>query len=303
MSGNRIPVVTIFLLVFTCSGIAADNIIHRQKSLYRNIVVQESNNQRCLIFAVRKGDKNQTCMDLNDSKRIVFPYVRMIFAGLLVNPEPRSMLIIGLGGGTIPTALAELFPEVPMDVVEIDPAVVEVARQFFDYKERTGVTVHVLDARIYIKRAGLLQKKYDMVILDAFTGDYIPEHLMTKEFLQETRTLLTESGVLVANTFSTSDLYDHESVTYAAVFEELINFKMPGTLNRVIITSRDSLPSRRVLRDRAKQLASRLDTYSIPITNYIPYLSKRKDWRKNARPLTDQFSPANLLQGRKALPD
>ena len=303
MSGNRIPVVTLFLLAFTCSSFAEDKIIHRQKSLYRNIVVQESINQRCLIFAVRKGDKNQTCMDLNDPRRIVFPYVRMTFSGLLVNPEPRSILILGLGGGTIPTVLAELFPEVPMDVVEIDPAVVEVARQFFDYKERTGVTVHVQDARIYIKRAGLLQKQYDMVILDAFTGDYIPEHLMTMEFLQETRTLLTESGVLVANTFSTSDLYDHESVTYAAVFEELINFKMPGTLNRVIITSRGSLPSRRVLRDRAKQLASRLDTYSIPITNYIPYLSKRKDWRKNARPLTDQFSPANLLQGRQTLPD
>ena len=299
MSCNRIPVVTLLLLAFSCSAFSEDKIIHRQKSLYRNIVVQESGNQRCLIFAVKIGDRNQTCMDMNAPKKIVFPYVRMTFAGLLVNPEPRSILVIGLGGGTIPTVLAELFSEVPMDVVEIDPAVVEVARQFFDYKERTGVTVHVQDARIYIKRAVLLQKQYDMIILDAFTGDYIPEHLMTMEFLQETRTLLTESGVLVANTFSTSDLYDHESVTYDAVFEEFINFKMPGSMNRVIITARNSLPSRRVLRDRAKQIASRLDTYSIPITNYIPYLSKRKDWRKNSRPLTDQFSPANLLQGKQ----
>lgn len=299
MSCNQIPVVTLILLAFSCSVFSADKIIHRQKSLYRNIVVQESGGQRCLIFAVRKGDRNQTCMDMDEPEKIVFPYVRMTFAGLLVNPEPRSILVIGLGGGTIPTVLAELFSEVPMDVVEIDPAVVEVARQFFDYKERTGVTVHVQDARIYIKRAGLLQKQYDMIILDAFTGDYIPEHLMTMEFLQETRTLLTESGVLVANTFSTSDLYDHESVTYEAVFEEFINFKMPGSMNRVIITARNSLPSRRVLRDRAKQIAGRLDIYSIPIANYIPYLSKRKDWRKNIRPLTDQFSPANLLQGRQ----
>ena len=57
--------------------------IHREKSLYRNIVVKEADGRRCLLFSVQRGDRNQTCMDLQDPKRLVFPYVRMSFGGLL----------------------------------------------------------------------------------------------------------------------------------------------------------------------------------------------------------------------------
>jgi spermidine synthase len=277
---------------------AADNVIHKQKSLYRNIVVKESANRRCLVFAVKKGDRNQTCMDLKNPKRVVFPYARMTFAGLLVNSAPESILVIGLGGGTIPTVLAELYPDTTIDVVEIDPAVIDVARTYFNYQENAGSTVYAQDARVYIKRAGLRHKQYDMVILDAFTGDYIPEHLMTMEFLQETDALLTPSGVLVANTFSTSLLYDHESVTYAAVFGEFINFKMPITGNRVVIASKQPLPSRREMFDRSKLLTARLENYGIHLAGFLPHLTTTKDWQTDVRPLTDQFSPANLLRGR-----
>ena len=90
--------------------------IHREKSLYRNILVTQSNNRRCLVFSVKKGDRNQTCTDLRDPKLLVFAYVRMVFAGLLVHPHPRKILVIGLGGGSIPTALSELFPDAGIDI-------------------------------------------------------------------------------------------------------------------------------------------------------------------------------------------
>ena len=62
------------------------------------------------------------------------------------------------------------------------------------------------------------QQRYDLIMLDAFDHEYIPEHLLTQEFLQEVKSLLAPGGVLAANTFSSSRLYDHESTTYAAVF-------------------------------------------------------------------------------------
>ena len=254
----------------TFSGLGCTEVIHKEKSLYRNIVVSESGNRRCLVFAVRKGDKNQTCMDLRNPRKVIFPYARMTFAGLLVNPDPGAILVIGLGGGTIPTVLAELYPDAKIDVVEIDPAVVAVARKYFDYHESDRSKVHVVDARVYIKRAGLKGVKYDLVILDAFTGDYIPEHLMTVEFIEETALLLSESGVLVANTFSTSALYHHESVTYSAVFSEFINFKMPNTRNRVIIATKVPLPSRKTMLDRSKQLTARLETTRSTLAGLSP---------------------------------
>tara|TARA_E500000331_G_scaffold348669_2_gene390624 strand:- start:2113 stop:3006 length:894 start_codon:yes stop_codon:yes gene_type:complete len=281
------------LIIFSTTWAA---VIHEEKSLYRNIEVKESVNRRCLVFAIKKGDRNQTCMDLTDPQKVVFPYARMTFAGLLLNPQPSSILVIGLGGGTIPTVLATLYPDSQIDVVEIDLAVVDVARKYFAYSESERSRVYVQDARVFIKRAGLRGVTYDLVILDAFTGDYIPEHLMTAEFIEETARLLSPNGVLVANTFSTSALYDHESVTYNKVFPEFINFKMPNTGNRVIIATIKPLPSHRTMQERAMKLTDILTTYSIDIRSFLPYLKRTKDWRQDVRPLTDQYSPANLLR-------
>lgn len=271
--------------------------IHREKSLYGNILVREQNSRRCLVFAVKRGDRNQTCMDLRDPRRLVFPYVRMTLAGLLVKPSPSRILMIGLGGGSIPIALSELFPEAQIDIVEIDEAVVRVAREYFNFAETERMKVVVADGRVFVKRALLQQRQYDFVILDAFTGDYIPEHLMTMEFLEEIKSLLPADGVLVANTFSTSALYDHESETYKAVFGEFINFKMPITGNRVVIASLAGLPADAVLRQRAGEFAPRLAPYDVEIENFPDYMYRGQDWDHHKRPLTDQYSPANLLRG------
>jgi spermidine synthase len=270
--------------------------IHKEKSLYRNIVVKEVSGRRCLVFTVKRGDRNQTCMDLKDPKKLVFPYVRMTLGGLLINPEPESVLVIGLGGGSIPMALNEMYPRATIDAVEIDEAVVRVAKQYFNFAENDKLKVHVVDARVFTKRAGLQGKKYDLIILDAFTGDYIPEHLMTKEYLEETRALLADPGVLVANTFSTSDLYDHESVTYSEVFGAFFNFKMPNTGNRVIIASSQPLASDFVLRSRAKRLSAKLRSYGVDVEVFPQFMRRGIDWDTEKRSLTDQYSPANLLR-------
>jgi|TARA_B100001971_G_C18254114_1_gene580589 spermidine synthase len=278
------------------SQVQAERIIHKEKSLYRNIVVRESSNRRCLVFAVKRGDRNQTCISLNDPDRVVFPYARMTFSGLLLQPKPDSILVIGLGGGTMPTVLSRLYPKATIHVAEIDEAVVRVATKYFNFSESENVRVFVQDARVYIKRAGLKKITYDLIILDAFTGDYIPEHLMTVEFLQETKAIMSDQGVLVANTFSTSRLYDHESVTYESAFGTFFNFKMPVTGNRVIITNGGQLPETKLMQDRANKLAGKLRKYAIKIDNFPRHMKRTKDWNKKARPLTDQFSPANLLR-------
>ncbi|MFP6809103.1 MAG: fused MFS/spermidine synthase [Pseudomonadales bacterium] len=290
----------LFFVLIMMASIQAlgDRVIHKEKSLYRNIQVKESSSRRCLVFAVRRGDRNQTCINLRHPDRVVFPYARMTFAGLLLNSEPESILIVGLGGGTIPTILSQLYPETIIHIVEIDAAVARVAKEYFDFVETGNVKVFVQDARVNIKRAKLKKLKYDMVILDAFTGDYIPEHLMTVEFLQEIKSILTADGVLVANTFSTSKLYDHESVTYQKVYGEFFNFKMPITGNRVIVASLEPLPNNKLLKDRANQLAGKLTKYAINIDDFPKYMKTSTDWDQGARPLTDQFSPANLLQAR-----
>lgn len=113
----------------------------------------------------------------------------------------------------------------------------------------------------------------------------------------ETKQLLSSRGVLVANTFSTSKLYDHESVTYRSVFGEFYNFKIPQESgNRVILSMLTPLPNQRALQQQAEALASALRPFAIEIENYPSLMTLEADWDEQARLLTDQFSPANLLK-------
>ena len=176
---------------------------------------------------------------------------------------------------------------------------VKVAEDFFGFKDSERLVVHTQDARVWTKRAALKSRRYDIIILDAFNGEYIPEHLMTREYLQETRSLLAPGGTLVANTFSISHLYDHESVTYQQVFGDFINFRIPESSNRMVIVPGTELDDD-ALQDRAEALLDRLRPYSVPIKRYARVLIRnrkaRPDWRADARPLTDQDAPAHLLQ-------
>ena len=271
--------------------------IHEERSKYRDITVTQTGERRCLLFNVHRGDRNQTCMMLDDPNRLVFDYTRMSFAGLMLQQAPQSILVIGLGGGSIPLTFADLFPSAEIDVIEIDDAVVKVAKEYFHFNETQNMKVYVGDGRPFIKRAGLRGNKYDYIVLDAFSGDYIPEHMLTREFLEEVKAIMTRDSVLVANTFSTSRLYDHESVTYQRAFNEFYNFKLPTSGNRIIIAQLDLLPPREELVEASRRLEARLDKYGVNITDYPRRLTTRADWDMSRRELTDQYSPGNLLRG------
>lgn len=282
-------------------GLAAQNalaeIIHQERSLYQTVLVTKNASILCLQFGQRRMRRMQSCLDQRRPNEMELTYTKMMMASLLLNPSPNRMLIIGLGGGVLPMALAALRPQASVEVVEIDPAVVKVARRYFGFSESDNLRVHVQDARVFTRRASQAGPAYDLIMLDAFGADYIPEHLMTREFLQEVKALLREEGVLAANTFATSKLYDHESVTYRDVFGPFFNFDMPFSGNRVVLAKRSTLPSLMTLSARAKALAAPLARYRVPIQAYPARFSTKVDWDAGARVLTDQYAPANLLQG------
>lgn len=280
------------------AGDAQGRIVHRERSLYSTILIDQQGSLVCLQFSIRTDQRNQSCMDQRRPNEMVFSYTRMMMTGLLLRPSPERILMIGLGGGTLPTALAELYPDTEIDVVEIDPAVVRVAGEFFGYVPSANTTVFTQDGRVFIKRAALRGDTYDLIMLDAFNGDYIPEHLMTREFLQETRSLLTPGGAVVANTFSISQLYHHESTTYTAVFGRFYNLKTGESANRIILAANGPLPDPTIMNQRAADLAPRVRKYGIRLSDHVKGLETRPDWDTSARVLTDQYAPANLLRDR-----
>jgi spermidine synthase len=255
--------------------------------------VYEDGSERCMCFTINCRVGRQSCIDMANPHHFALNYARMMMGGtLLTGDAPKRILIIGLGGGSLPTALREILPDAQIDVVEIDPAVTRVARKYFGFKDGPKMKVFEVDGRVYVKRAVREGAKYDAVLLDAFDHEYIPEHLLTREFLSEVKSLLTPGGVLVGNTFSSSKLYDHESTTYAAVFGRFFNLK---AANRVIVARPAGLPSADQLRLKALQYELVLRSFGVDIQAVLPLFDTTPDWNTSARVLTDQYSPANLL--------
>lgn len=291
-----------FAILFTAACLLGPSptyarVLLTQKSLYRNITVTDDGTQRCLKFSIHRDIvQEESCIYDDDHDRLVFDYTRLALVGLLLDPNPRKVLIAGLGGGVLPHTLHELYPDARIDTVEIDPAVVDVAEHYFDYKPDAKQHVIVSDARVDIKRAIARGDHYDMIILDAFNGDYIPPHLMTVEFLHECRRLLTPRGVLVANTFSTSKLYDSESVTYQKAFGWFLNLRRVHG-NRIILTRKSEPVSPSELQQAAQQYTRDLTRFGVDLNKVAAIASNRVDWDPDARVLTDQYSPVNLLNG------
>jgi spermidine synthase len=286
----------LLLLLLATVGTAAQaqmSLLHSERSLYREVLVYEEDGTRCMCFTRQCRIGRQSCVDPRNPQRFALNYTRMMLAGtLFASEQPRRILIVGLGGGSIPTALRQLLPEAQIDVVEIDPAVTRVARKFFDFRDGPLLRVAEVDGRVYVKRAAREGRQYDVILLDAFDHEYIPEHLLTKEYLTEVKALLAPQGVLVANTFSSSKLYDHESTTYASVYGPFYNLKRE---NRVIVARLGTLPTADELKVRAARYEAALKTYGVDSTALLGLFSSRVDWDASARVLTDQYSPANLL--------
>jgi spermidine synthase len=268
--------------------------IYRERSLYRDIVVYEENDLRCMKFGIHNGGR-QSCMSQKEPDLLVFDYTRMLLGALYLKPDPERILIIGLGGGTLPTTLKKIFPESRIDCVEIDASVAKVASRFFGFAPREGLKVIVEDGRVYVKRAQRSGAKYDLIILDAFDQVYIPEHMLTREYLQEVKALLDEGGILAANTFSRTKLYASESATYFDVFGRYYNLERA---NRVIFAKNGSLPEMAEIEANAERLEEKLKPFGTGKDWLLPLFSTEVQWPPSTRVLTDQYSPANLLNAK-----
>lgn len=281
-------------LGFTAAPAAAQQLLHQERSLYRNIFVTQDGDERCMLFRWPRPLGRESCRMLHNPEKLIFDYTQMMLAGLYLDPSPKRILIIGEGGGTIPTALQDMFPATQIDLVELDKAIDGVARTYFDFKPGPNMHVFIEDGRVYVKRAAAQKPNYDMVMLDAFDADYIPEHMLTREFLEEVRDDMAPHGVIVANTFSDSALYDHESATYATVFGSYFNLKLA---NRIILGRAGGLApdDLATARKNAATLEPMLSKRGTGSDFLLPLLSTKVDWDTNSRILTDQYSPSNLL--------
>jgi len=253
--------VRFFALVWAlclCGAAAgAERLLLEKKSPYNTILVSEDD-RGLRILRFEPGGARQSVVKLGDPDHLELPYTRVIPVAFLFVEKPQTVLVVGLGGGTIPGFLRKRFPDLRIDAVEIDPGVVEVARSHFGFREDARMRAHVSDGRHFIERSGRL---YDVIFLDAFGTDSVPYQLVTREFLAGVSRALTPRGVVIGNVWGrdSNPLYDSMLRTYQAVYEEVSTIDVHGAGNKIIVASpRKRSFSKAELVRRARQLTREL---------------------------------------------
>ena len=247
----------------------ADTILWQQRSVYRNIIVLEGGGHRCLTFGRRSA--RQSCVEMQHPTKLVFGYTRKMFEALTAMAGARRVLVIGIGGGSLPMAIREGLADVHVDAVELDPEVIQVATKYFQFRPDHKLSVFSGDARVFVRKALREGSRYDAILLDAFDKEYIPEHMATVEFYRQVRSLLQGDGVLLANTYQGTPYQQHEDATFQAVFGDIYEARIPNG-NRIIIAGQGAAA---VI--RRMEGADRVQ-------------------RSAARPMTDRYSAANALR-------
>jgi spermidine synthase len=186
----------------------------------------------CLVFS-DPSEEEQTCLNRNDPSNPAHEYVRYMSVGLAAVENPRRAAMIGLGGGAAVHMMRRAVLHLKLDVIEIDPVVVKAAFLHFGIRESADLDIIESDGRDFIEKT---DKKWDLVLLDAFGEDFIPFHLTTVEFLREVKSRLEPDGVVVSNVWrSDKRLFRSMIKTYLGVFDRVFVFPCRLTGNAVVM--------------------------------------------------------------------
>jgi spermidine synthase len=148
---------------------------------------------------------------------------------------PRHALLIGLAAGTVARQYTATYGVIPLDGVELDPAIITVGREYFAMTQ-PNLRAIADDGRAFLRRAG----EYDVIAIDAYRQPYIPFHLTTVEFFRETRAHLTPRGVVAVNAARAPRDYrlvDALAATMRQVFPSVYLVDHPNDANTLIVAT------------------------------------------------------------------
>jgi hypothetical protein len=168
---------------------AGITVIDRSQSLYGLVEVIEDLNRSVRFL---RADHSVIGAQFMTDRSPAFQFIYQLEALRFLRPAAKDLLEIGLGIGSLPSALNAY--GIKSDVVEIDPAVVRLALKYFGFA--TAGEIYIEDARTFVART---DRRYDLVVHDTFTGGSTPEHLLSLEVVRRIREILRPGGVLAVN--------------------------------------------------------------------------------------------------------
>lgn len=283
-------------------GAQAAQTLHQKDTFYHHIRVIQEGDLRYLRF----DTSWQSGMDVKNPIRLIFQYTDYFHLGPALRPQTQKALMIGLGGGSVPKNFLVNYPSLAMDVVEIDPEVVQVAQNYFELAPDPRLTITAQDGRVYIRNH---PGPYGLIYLDAYYADAIPFHLTTVEFLRQVKSRLEPDGLVVSNIIGSlagpgSRLFRSMLKTFQSVFPQVYVFAVGWAEgNRVERVERNVIliASQSAERLSAAEIARRAAAQEAKLRVPSPIARASRSFLDRAFPaddvnvLTDDYAPVDSL--------
>lgn len=265
------------------------DLLDKVESPYNTIFVyQTKDGRRHMAFGYQRRRYFEAVHRPGHPLDLELPYTRLLTVGIAYAPQLNSILSIGMGGGATSTYLLDTLPQAHITEVELDPDVVMLARKYFEFTDSPRRTLFVEDGRKFLMRTN---NSYDLVLLDAYRGSFVPFHLLTEEFYAVLKHHLTPGGVVVENISAQALLADSTLATLQHDFQQVECFQVGDNLIAV------AYDGPRKSNDELMQHATQLDAqYHFPYSLAAMLHGRTAaSVKPGVKPLTDDFAPVDTL--------
>ena len=267
---------------------AANDLLEKRESLYNNIFIFGDADNVSMTFGQNKRYYTESSMNLSDPGGLTVEYTRYMTVGVAYAPKVERIAEIGLGGGRTVSYLSASLPDTGILAIELDKDVVELAKKYFKFQETARLRTVVSDGRAFLLKD---TEKWDVILIDAYRGPFVPFHLLTKEFYTLVKSRLNPGGVVVQNIEPSTMLFDAASATLKSVFPSVDLYDGGG--NIVAVGYDGPLLSQAELLARAAKVQER---YKLRYDPTKLAAERRVLTKPTGKILTDDFAPVETMR-------
>lgn len=232
-------------------------LIHREHDDKGVIEVIDDTLLRSMYFGT---NSRQSCMLHVNPNFLALLYTQAMMVSLLFIDKPESVLMIGLGGGSLAKFLLSHYPECTIDAIEYREKVAKIAHGYFKLPETPRLNIHIADAENKIKE--IEKNKYDLILLDAFDKSRVSPSIAKLDFITACKDRLNNNGVFVINLWSKSEDFKRTFQTISKTFSgNALRYMVKKKGNVIVFASRQNLSTSylKQLHTKAQALQERLE--------------------------------------------
>src|SRR3954464_9059620 len=267
----------------------ADGRLAHIETEYNDIFITKHGPELVMSFQLKGYDYTESIANLTDPDDLPVRYTQLMTVGVLYPRQPNRILMLGMGGGSISSYLGRYLPDAQIDTIEVDPGVIGAAKKYFGVKETPRVRYLEGDGRVFLNRNAAT---YDLILVDAFHGGYVPFHLLTKEFYTLLKQRLAPGGAVALNVHDGTKLYASTLLTLRRVFPS-VHLYPTRQGETITAATAEPAPDESTLAARATTMQEKFG-FRFRLPELLTNRNDKAGTSQTGELLTDDFAPVNL---------